>query len=136
MTWYINAMAKSTNRTCAKFAVIPDSHAINYPQGMHKVNDSGATMSAEAVFEVKTYSASMASYSTGNRAVAPPDRRGAKIIREYKTKLKTLTRNLQQKLLEMDQTTQLALLKCHLADFTKGELFHSLLVGLGKSTKI
>ena len=61
-----------------------------YPQGMHKVNDSGVTMSAEAMFEVKTYSASMSNYSTGNRATAPPDRRGAKIIREYKTKLKSV----------------------------------------------
>ena len=59
MTRYINAMAKSTNRTCAKFAVIPDIHAINYPQGMHRANDSGATMNAKAVFEVKIYSASM-----------------------------------------------------------------------------
>ena len=41
MTCYINAMAKSTNRTCAKFALILDMHAINYPQGMHKVTDSG-----------------------------------------------------------------------------------------------
>ena len=87
MTRYTNPMAKSTNRTRGKFAAIPGLHAINYPQGMHKVNDSGATMSAEAVFEVKTYNASMTNYKTGNKGVAPPDRRGAKIIREYKTKL-------------------------------------------------
>ena len=65
--------------------MIPDIRAINYPQGMHKVNDSRVTMIAEAVFEVKTYSAIMTNYSTGNRAVAAPERRGAKITREYKT---------------------------------------------------
>ena len=76
MTCYSNAMAKSTHRVCARFAVIQDLHAINYPQEMHKVNDSGATMSAETVFEVETYSTSMTNYSTGNRAVAPPGNKG------------------------------------------------------------
>ena len=35
ITRHINAMAKSTNRTCAKFAAIPDLHVIDYPQGVH-----------------------------------------------------------------------------------------------------
>ena len=47
-------MIKSTVRTHARFAVIPDLHAVNYPQEMHRVDDGGATMSAETVFEVKT----------------------------------------------------------------------------------
>ena len=51
-------------------------------------------MSAEAVVEVKTYSASMPNYSTGNRALAPPDRRGFKIIGEYKTKLKNVDKKI------------------------------------------
>ena len=89
---YINTMAKSSNRTFAKLAVIPDLHAINYvlmyPQGTHKINNSGATMSGKAVFEMKTYSASMITCSKGNRAVASPNRRSDRIIREYKTKLK------------------------------------------------
>ena len=84
---------------------------------MHRVNDSGAIMSAEVVFEVKTHSVSMTTYSKGNRAVAPPDR--PKIIREYKTKLKNADKKCTRSCL-----TQLDLLKCHLADSTKEESFH------------
>ena len=49
ITRYINPMAKSTVRARAKFAVIPDLHAVNYPQRMRRVSDSGATVSVEAV---------------------------------------------------------------------------------------
>ena len=36
-------------------AVVPDIHATNYPTGRQVVNDSGATRSADAIFEVKTF---------------------------------------------------------------------------------
>ena len=91
---------------------------------MHRVNDSGATTSAEAVLEMKTHIASMTIYSKDNRAVAPPDRRSATIIREYKTKLKNVNKKLHQKLLGMDQMTQLDLLRCRSAGSTKGQFFH------------
>ena len=81
-------MAKSTVRTRATFAVILYLHAFKYLQEMHRVNGSGATMSAESVFGAKTNSASMANYSKkiSVHYVAPPDRKSAKTTREYKTK--------------------------------------------------
>ena len=135
---YINTTAKISNRTCGKLAAIPDLHAINYvlmyPQGTHKINDSGATMSAKAVFEMKTYSASMTTCSTGNRAVASPNRRSDGIIREYKTKLKNVDKKVHQKLLGMDQMTQLDFLRRHSADSLKGEsAIPLLLIGLVRS---
>ena len=92
---------------------------------MHRVNGSRAMMSAETVFEVKTYSASMTTYTNGSRAVAPPDRNGMKIIKEYKTKLKSVDKNWHQKLLEIDLLmAQLDSLKFHLVGSAKGESFH------------
>ena len=93
ITRYVNKMAKSTSNKCAKFAVIPDLHAIKYPQGVCRVNNSGAKMSAEAVFEVKACSASMTTHSRGDRPVAPSGRRGARIITKYRTKLKIFDKN-------------------------------------------
>ena len=77
ITRYINPMAKSTVRARAKFAVIPDLHAVNYPQGMHRVGDSGSTVSVEAVF-------SRLRLTVRAREEVP------KIISEYKTKPKKL----------------------------------------------
>ena len=52
------------------------------------MNDSRAAMSVETVFEVKTYSASKTTYSTGSRqAVSPTSMRAAQIAREYKAKM-------------------------------------------------
>ena len=93
MTRYIDALAKSAGKKNAKFAVIPDLHAVNYPRGMQRVNDSGATMSAEAIFEVKTYSTSKVIYSTGNQTIAPPNRRADRIVNEYKAKLRRIDEN-------------------------------------------
>eukprot|EP00956_Cyclotella_meneghiniana_P004034 scaffold4879_cov71-Cyclotella_meneghiniana.AAC.13 len=41
----------------AKHAIMPDIHAItiNYPTSRLIVNDSGAKSTAEAIFEVKTF---------------------------------------------------------------------------------
>ena len=35
--------------------IVPDIHAHNFPAGRQRVDDSGASSSAEAIFEVKTY---------------------------------------------------------------------------------
>jgi hypothetical protein len=39
----------------AQDAIVPGLRATNYPTGRHIVNDSGASRSAEAIFEIKTF---------------------------------------------------------------------------------
>ena len=82
MHWQ-GARAKNT-----KFAVIPDLHAINFPRGTQRVDDTCATMSAEAIFEVKTCRACKSIYGVGSQAISPPNRRAMQIVNEYKNKLK------------------------------------------------
>ena len=96
-TRYINVLAKSPNKKSAKFAVIPDLHAINFPRRKQRMNDGGAAMSAEAVFEVKTYSANVPSYSIGDHAITPASRRAITILKEYKSKLKKLDKKFAPK---------------------------------------
>jgi hypothetical protein len=53
---YVNNITNQPGNTrYARHALVPDIHATNYPTGTQVVNDSGATRSANAVFEVKTY---------------------------------------------------------------------------------
>jgi len=51
-----NISRQSGNPRNARHAVVPpDIQATNYPTGRQVVNASGATRSADAIFEVKTY---------------------------------------------------------------------------------
>jgi len=65
-------------------------HAWNYPTGRQRVNDSGATSSAEAIFEVKTYTACNSRYNHNNTTTKPAERRARKISLSYKRKFKKL----------------------------------------------
>ena len=47
-------------------------------------------MSAEAIFEVKTYYANNKNYGSGDQSLTPPNRRAARVVEEYKDKLKDL----------------------------------------------
>ena len=87
---YIKGLNKNANSRKSKFAVIPDLHAINFPRGKQRVDDSGSSMSAEAIFEVKTYYANNKNYGSGDQSLTPPNRRAARVVQEYRDKLKAL----------------------------------------------
>ena len=55
ITRYITHLTSQPNARKAPYAIVPDLHAQNYPAGNQRVNDSGATSTAEAFFKVKTY---------------------------------------------------------------------------------
>ena len=50
-----NISSQPGNPRNARHAVVPDIHATNYPTGRQVINASGATRSADAIFEIKTY---------------------------------------------------------------------------------
>ena len=45
------------NPKSAQHAIIPDIHAYNYPSGRQRINDSGASTTDKAFFELKTMTA-------------------------------------------------------------------------------
>ena len=92
-------------------------------------------MSVEAVFEVKTYSASMTNYSTDNRAVAPPDRRGAKIIREYKTKLKNIDEKFAAEVVGNGSSDTVGPFEMSLGRFYKGRVIPLVVGWFGETNK-
>jgi len=52
--------------------IVPDIQATNYPSGGQFVNDSGATRrSADAIFEVKTFTFCNTRYNHNNRNINP-----------------------------------------------------------------
>ena len=69
---------------------MPDIHAYNYPTGRQRVNDSGATASGEAIFEVKTYVACKTRYKHNNISTRPADRRASEVLSEYRGKFRKL----------------------------------------------
>ena len=75
ITRYVNHVSSSPNFQRAQHAIVPDLHACNFPAGRQRVNDSGATSTAEVIFEVKTYTACTTRYNHNNTATKPPDRR-------------------------------------------------------------
>jgi len=74
---YINHVAAHSSANKAQFAIIPDIHALNFPAGKQTINDSGVTTTAEAFFEIKTYTACKTRYSRNNNndVNKPPDQR-------------------------------------------------------------
>jgi len=54
---YINHISSSPNYRTAQHAIIHDIHAFNFPAGRQTINDSRATPTVEAIFEIKTLSA-------------------------------------------------------------------------------
>ena len=86
ITNYVDHVANHPSARNAPFAIVPDLHARNYPTGRQRVNDSGATMSVEALFEVKTYTACPTRYKENNATTGPAEQRATLISQEYSRK--------------------------------------------------
>ena len=54
---YVNHVSSSPNSRNAQHAIVPDLHVRNFPASRQQVNNSGATSTAKAIVEVKTYTA-------------------------------------------------------------------------------
>ena len=86
---YVNHLARYDRARMAPHAIVPDLHAFNFPAGK-TVNDSCASSTAEAFFEVKTMTACPTRYKHNNEFVAPADRRARAVTGEYARKFKKL----------------------------------------------
>ena len=75
ITRYINHVSSTPQFHTARHAIILDLHARNFPTGRQQINDSGATLSAEAIFEVKTYTPCPSRYNHNNATIKPAERR-------------------------------------------------------------
>jgi hypothetical protein len=60
---YINHITEHTNQRSALHAIIPDIHAYNYPSERQRINDSGASTTDEAFFEIKTMTPCVITYT-------------------------------------------------------------------------
>ena len=74
----------------ARDAIVPDIHARNFPIERQAINDSGATQSADAIFEVKTYTICKTRYDHNNATINPANRRAKEVIQQYNLKFKKL----------------------------------------------
>jgi hypothetical protein len=65
---YINHIVQHPNQQNAPHSIIPDIHAYkyNFPSDQQNVNDSGASQTDEALFEVKTIQACPTQYNHEN----------------------------------------------------------------------
>ena len=89
ITLYVNHVARQNNgNRRTKHAIVPDIHALNFPAGRQRVNDSGSTRDAEAFFEVKTFTACKSRYTNNNVRTTPINRRAHMVVSEYSRKFK------------------------------------------------
>ncbi|KAL9183104.1 hypothetical protein ACHAXT_004891 [Thalassiosira profunda] len=79
MSRYIDHIAPFPNARASTYGIVPDIHAYNYPAGRRCVNDSGAALSGDAIFEVKTYTACPTWYNHNNSRTRPADRRATRM---------------------------------------------------------
>ncbi len=81
---YVNhVMSKPGHSKNVQDAIVPDLHATNYPTGSQIVNDSGASRSAEAIFEIKTFVICKTQYNHDNRLFNPADLWAKEVANEY-----------------------------------------------------
>ncbi len=93
ITSYINHVSSHPNAKKAPHSIVPDIHATNFPVGRQTINDSGAISAAEAIFEIKTYSACNTRYKHNNNStVKPANRRAKLVVQQYNNKFKKLDR--------------------------------------------
>ena len=72
----ISQATQIPNTRKAPYSIVPDIHATrNFPVGKQPINDRGETLTAEAFFEVKTYTTHKTRYKHNNETIKPPDRR-------------------------------------------------------------
>ena len=74
----INHVAAHNSAKKAKFAIIPNLHALNLSVSKQTINDSRVTTTADAIFEIKTYTTRKTRYSHNNNDVNKPLDRRAK----------------------------------------------------------
>ena len=85
-------IAAQTSARNSPHAIVPDILAHEYPAGRQTINDSGASSSGEAFFEVKTYQPGNTRYDHNHSDLKPADRRARDITSEYSRKFKKLDR--------------------------------------------
>ena len=90
---YIDHIAPFPNARASTHGIVPDIHAYNYPAGRRCVNDSGATLSGDAIFEVKTFTACPTWYNHNNSRTRPADRRATRVLSDYRRRLKILDKH-------------------------------------------
>ena len=90
ITRYVNHISSFPNARRAPWSIVPDIHAHNFPAGKQTINDSGASSTGEAIFEIKTYTACPSRYEHNNTTTCPPDRRAKEVTHEYRRKFKKL----------------------------------------------
>ena len=92
---YVNHGTSHTSaRKQSPFTIVRHLHARNYPTGRQRVNDSGATSSAVAFFEVKTHTACKSRYEHNHTKTGTADHRATLITREYARKFNNLIETL------------------------------------------
>ena len=77
---YINHISEHTNQRSARHAIIPDIHAYNYPSGRQRINDSGASTTDEAFFEIKTMTPCMSRYGHTNTDTTAAERQAKQSV--------------------------------------------------------
>jgi hypothetical protein len=90
ITAYVNHVSSHPNARKAQHAIVPDLHARNFPVGRQRINGSGATSSAEAFFEIKTFTACNSRYKHNNTTSKPVERRAKQVSQSYSRKFKKL----------------------------------------------
>ena len=95
---YVTHVSSALNAKTAQHSIVPDLHARNFPAGRQRVNDSGATSTAEAIFEVKTYTACNSRYDHNMTISNAPNRRAKLITNEYNNKFKRLDSTFAQEI--------------------------------------
>ena len=93
ITSYINHISRREGNRRAMHAIIPDIHATNFPVGKQRVNDSGLRRDAEAIFEVKTFTACKSGYGHSNSKMSPVSRRSKMVVQSYNRNFKKLDSN-------------------------------------------
>ena len=83
------ARQNNSNRR-TQHVIVPDIHVMNFPAGKQRTNDSGSSREAEAIFDVKTFTAYKSRYTHNNTKTSPVDRRTRMISSSYSRKFKTL----------------------------------------------
>ena len=87
---YINHITEHTNQRSAQHAIIPDIHAYNYPSERQRINDSGASTTDEAFFEIKTMTPCRSRYGHANTDTTAAERRAKAICVNYHKRFKKL----------------------------------------------
>jgi len=67
-----------------------DIQTTNYPIGGQVINDSGATRSADANFEVKTFTFCNTRYNHNNCNINPANRRAREVVNDYRRRVRNL----------------------------------------------